>query len=139
YSLHVALPIYRGVLVAGAACSRRGDVLVDAEQVARVVVRLDRGQARVVVAVAGPDPFVALVHHHVHVRSAGRVRMQRLVVVDGPLADGVRVGRVRIHTGEDRAPGGVAVAPRGCGRRDVVDGAVDGIHVHGRLPGRQLR
>src|SRR6476659_9289569 len=45
----------------------RLDVLVDAEEVVRVVRRLDLRQAVVVIAVAGADSLLTLVHHHVHV------------------------------------------------------------------------
>ena len=47
------------------------DVLVDPEQVGRVVDGLDLGEAVVVGAVGGSHPVLALVHHEVHVRPAG--------------------------------------------------------------------
>ncbi len=113
------------------------DVLVDPEGVVRVVGRLHRGQPVVVVAVAGPDALPALVHHHVHVRAARRVRVQRLEVVDAPLAQRADVRRVGIDAGVDRGPARVAVAPGRVGAADVVRRAVDRVQVHGRLPARQ--
>ena len=62
---------------------------------------LDPRQPLVVVAVACPDPFLALVHHHVDVGAASRERVQGLVVVDGPALDRVSVRRVWINARED--------------------------------------
>src|SRR3954451_8071307 len=80
----------------GGGRSARLDVLVDPEEVLRVVRRLDAGQAVVVVAVARAHPLLALVHHHVHVRAAGRVGVQRVEVVDGPVPDRLDVLRVGV-------------------------------------------
>jgi hypothetical protein len=49
----------------------RSDVLVDAKQVVRVVDGLDPCEGIVVVSVTGSNAVLALVHHHVHVRSTG--------------------------------------------------------------------
>ncbi len=48
----------------------RLDILVDTEQIVRVVLRLNRRQALVVVAVGRLDAVLALVHHHVDVGPA---------------------------------------------------------------------
>src|SRR4051812_65891 len=55
----------------GRACERRrapsacgADVVIDAEQVGWVELALQRRETRIVVAVAGPDPRLALVSHH---------------------------------------------------------------------------
>src|SRR6202022_626185 len=110
---------------------RRGpDVLIDAEQIFGVVRPLDGGQSIVVVAVARPDALLALIHHHVHVRAAGGVGVKRLVVIDAPAPNRTGVRRVRIDSGEDRAPARVAIAPGRVGGIDVVRRAVDRIHVH---------
>src|SRR5436309_7764787 len=61
------------------SCGRL-DVLVHVEEIARVVLGLDLGESRVVLAVRGLDPVLALLHHHVHVRAARRERIARLVV-----------------------------------------------------------
>src|SRR5580700_3690589 len=57
------------------------DVLVDVEGVVRVVAPLDLGEPVVVAPVGGPDPVIALGHHEVDVRTAGRGRVQFLPVV----------------------------------------------------------
>lgn len=54
------------------------DVLVDAEDVLRVVRRLHACQPRVVVPVARADAVGAVVHHHVHVATRHRMRLDRL-------------------------------------------------------------
>src|SRR5690606_9558370 len=53
--------------------SPRRDVLVDAEQIGRVVLRLDRGKPVVVVPIGGSDALRALLHHEVDVGAAGGV------------------------------------------------------------------
>lgn len=47
------------------------DVLVNAEDVRGVVLRLDTREAVVVVTVGGADTLLALVHHEVDVRPPG--------------------------------------------------------------------
>src|SRR5579864_1574446 len=49
------------------------DVLIDVEQVGRVVHVLDRHQAVVIVPIRRSDALLALIHHHVHVGAAHRV------------------------------------------------------------------
>src|ERR1700693_3712816 len=100
--------------------ARGTDVLIHPEAVVRVIGPLDLRQPIVVVAVARPHPLLALVHHHVHVSTAGGVWVKRLEVVDAPAADDLGIGGVVIDTGEDRAPDRIAVAPRGVGWADVV-------------------
>src|SRR5271170_3011629 len=63
------------------------DVLVDVEDIVRVVPLLDPGEPVVVAAVGRLDPVLALVHQEVDVPAAGRGRVQLLPVVPGPLRD----------------------------------------------------
>ena len=79
-------------------------------------VALMRGEPVVVAAVGSPNAILTLVHHHVHVGAAGRIRVQRLEVVDAPPADELRVRRVGVDAGEDGSPRRVAVAPGGVGQ-----------------------
>src|ERR1700728_48489 len=87
---------------ARAACGL--DVLVDVERVVRVVTLLDLGQPVVVAAVGRLHPVLALVHHEVDVRAAGRGRVQLLPVVPGPLGDGGGVGRIRSDADDHAGP-----------------------------------
>src|SRR5262249_11550093 len=74
----------------GAHCLRRGrsrrpDVLVQPEQVARVVLGLDRSQPREDLRVVSVcDPRIALVGYEVHVHPACAVRLHRLEEVLRP-------------------------------------------------------
>ena len=61
----------------GSALGGRWDVLVDVEQVVRVVALLDLRQPVVIAAVRRPDPLLTLVfHHHVDVGAASRCGVQ---------------------------------------------------------------
>src|SRR6266568_2400891 len=68
------------------------NVLVNPEEIVRVVAGLDPGEPVVVGPVAGTDPVGPLVHHEVHVRSPGGGRMQRLPVAHRPVLELGRVG-----------------------------------------------
>src|SRR5436190_10954157 len=77
--------------------SGRGlDVLVHVEDVVRIVLPLDLREPVVVLAVGGLNSLLALVHDHVQVGAAGRIRMERLLVADRPLAHRAGVGRIGI-------------------------------------------
>ena len=65
----------------------RPDVLIHAEQVRGIVLVLDRSQPIVVVTERRLDPLLALIHHEIDVRAAGRVRMHRVEVVLAPFGD----------------------------------------------------
>src|SRR5262249_4594192 len=115
------------------------DVLVDVEDVLRVVALLDPGEPVVVAAVGGPDPVLALGHHEVDVGAAGRGRVQRLPVLPGPLRHRGHVGRVRVDADDDAGPAAVAIGERGGVLRHPAGGTVDRVQVHGGVPGGQLR
>src|SRR6185437_13617513 len=79
----------------------------------------------------------ALVHHEVDVGTAGGRRVQLLPVALGPISDDVGILRVGVDADDDTGPPPVAVGEGGGilgnpGRR-----AVDRVHVHRRVPGRQ--
>src|SRR2546421_781039 len=78
----------------------RPDVLVYAEEVLGVVAILDLHQSSIVVAIAGHDAVIPLVHHHVQIAAAGREGVNGVPVVTYPGDVAVIVGRVCIG-GED--------------------------------------
>src|SRR6266566_6664855 len=94
----------------GSSCGT--DVLVDVEEVVRVVLGLDLRQALVVVPVGRLDALLALFQsHHVQRPAAERVRMERLPVADAPVAQGAgRLGLgIGIDADDDLRPVRVAV------------------------------
>ena len=60
------MPQVRFAMVALGLC-RRLDVLVDMEEVVRIILAFNPSQPLVVVAVGGLDPVLALLHHEVDV------------------------------------------------------------------------
>src|SRR6202161_953242 len=123
----------------GASAAAGLDVLVDVERVVRVVALLDPGEPVVVAAVGPLHPLLALVHHEVEVRAAGRGRVQLLPVIPGPLRDGGGVGRVRIDADDHAGPAAVTVGEGGRVGGHPAGGAVDGVQVHGGVAGGQQR
>src|ERR1700757_2114687 len=77
------------------SASRNGwlDVLVDVEQVGRIVSRLDLAEPLVIRPVRSPDPFLSLVHHEVDVSTARRVRVDGVPIVHRPALYQFRVRR----------------------------------------------
>src|SRR5262245_49802065 len=114
------------------------DVLVDVEDVVRVVAPLYPGEPVVVAAVGGLDPVLALEHHEVDVGAAGRRRMQRLPVLLCPLRYPGDVGGVRVDADDDTCPAAIPVAERRRVRGYPAGGAVDRVQVHGGMASRQL-
>src|SRR5437764_12155745 len=92
---------------------RRPDVLINAEDVFGVVLRFDRRQPLLIPAVGGPNPVLAFFHHEVHISAAGPERMQRIVILTGPVRDLVAIRRVGIYSDNYLAPDGIAMAERG--------------------------
>ena len=86
------------------------DVLVETEHIVRVVSALERLQPiELRRPVRLPDPFLALVHHEVHIH-AGLVRGERRPVRPRPLAFGVEaLRRIAVAVDVERKPG---AAPR---------------------------
>src|SRR6187399_3023852 len=80
------------------------DVLIHSEQVRRIVFRLDPGQAVVVVSERRLHALLPLVHHEVHVRATGRIRVQGIEIALAPLGDGSALARVGIDTNDDLGP-----------------------------------
>src|SRR5260221_14680922 len=73
------------------------DVVIHAEEVARVVLLLHPRELLVVAAIGRAHALVPLVgHHEVDVRAAGRVGVQRHPVVPGPVTQAAGVDRIRI-------------------------------------------
>src|SRR5260370_6518956 len=64
---------------------RRLDVLVHVEQIARIVLRFHFLQPRIVAAITGRNPLLALVHQEVHIGTSRRQRMKRRPVVPDPI------------------------------------------------------
>ena len=95
---------------------RRTHVLVQVEQVARVVFRLDRREAAVVVLVVLLHATFVVAGHEVDVAAGQGVGLEGLVVVLDPRDVLVVVGGVRPHAGDHRRELGVAVRERGCVR-----------------------
>src|SRR5215470_18938482 len=123
----------------GARAAGGLDVLVDVEGVVRVVAALDLGEPGVVAAVGGLDALLALAHHEVDVAAACRGRVQRLPVVPRPVRDEAGVGGIGVDAHDDAGETAVAIGEgRGVGGRPA-SGPVDGVHVHGRVAGRQQR
>src|SRR4051812_36482910 len=134
---------------AGRLRGRRADVLVDPEDVLRVVLGLDPRESVVVVAVRRLHALLARVAfaHEVHVAAARRVRVDRVPVPDAPVTHLAGARRVAVGAEDDRGPlpvaagvaGGAEAAgaplPGGGGDRgvafgDVVPRAVDAVLVH---------
>jgi len=55
---------------------RRFDVLINTEDVVRIVLTFDARQPRVLITVSGLDALFALFHEIMHINSAGRKRLQ---------------------------------------------------------------
>src|SRR5215213_1659941 len=112
---------------------RRPNVLVDVEEVVRVVLGLDLRQARIVVAVRRLDPLLTLLQaHHVQRPAAGRIRVHRFPIADAPIAELVLDRGIRINADDDLREVGVTERPGGVVPADALLGAVDRIEVHAR-------
>src|SRR5262249_54612799 len=81
--------------------SRRQNVLVDVEHVARIVLRLDLAEPLVIRAVGGADAVLALVHHEVDVSPTGRVRVDGFPVLLRPALQDLGVRRVGVDARND--------------------------------------
>jgi len=112
--------------------------LVHAEEVFGIVLGLDLGQAIVVVAIAGADAIVAFFHHEVHVRAAGAVGVQSVVIAARPVGDLLFIGRVGIDADDHLAPDGIAITPGGIVGADTMRSSVHRIKVHGGSARRKL-
>ena len=82
---------------------RRGcDVLIDPEEVLRVILHLRRRQPRIIVAVRSLQPSVGfIVEHEVHVTSTHVVRVYGFPVGPAPGFQGLGVLRARRNAGDD--------------------------------------
>lgn len=90
---------------------RRPDLLVDPEDVGAVVGSLELGQPVVVLAVGGPGPFLALVHHEVRVAGAGGVAVGGFPAVGRPLFEHLRTGEVGVDAHDDLGKGRIDQNP----------------------------
>src|SRR5262249_7318240 len=105
-----------------------------AEEVLRIVLRLDEGQPLIIIAVRRANAIFAFsFHHEVYVRAAGAVRMQVLPVAFGPSGYTILVGRIWVHTDDHLAPDGVAIAPGSVFVSRFVRGSIYGIQMHRRV------
>src|SRR5579862_9227792 len=98
----------------------RLDVLVYAEQIRRIVALLDLRQTIVILAVRRPDAILALFHHEVDVRAAGRVWMKSTPILLCPAGNFFVVRGVRIDPDYHLSPSRVSITPR---RGTVLDAA----------------
>src|ERR1700752_514184 len=98
-----------------ATCLVQGrlDVLVYSEEVGRVVLLLDGGQATVVVAVGGADALLALLHHEIEVGSLQIIWMDGFPVFLGPGLERWGIRRVTVNTTNDHRIGCVPAIPSG--------------------------
>src|SRR5258708_24717754 len=109
------------------------DVLVDPEEIVRVVLRLYRTKARVVVSVCRLDAALHFViHHEVDVCPFQIERVNRLPVGAAPRLQRVSLFRIRVDSSNDHRPWCVAGIPRGRVFEHAVDGSVDRIQMHQR-------
>src|SRR5215469_10356399 len=120
--------------VPGQGRSARGpDVLIDPEKVGRVILFLERTEARVIVTVGRLEAPLALVaHHEVHVAAARTVGMHRLPIRFAPTAHRIRLLRVRIDPSDNHRPHGIPGIPGRFILRDATYGAVDWVKMHQR-------
>src|SRR5687768_7606207 len=65
--------------------STRFDILIHAEQIARIVLRFDRSEPRVIVTVCRLEtPFGLIIHHEVHVSATKVERMNGFPIRTSP-------------------------------------------------------
>src|SRR5258708_4429908 len=88
----------------------RLDVLVHMEKVGGIVFVLDLDQSFVVVPVRGLNSVLALIHHHVYVSTASRMRMEFLPIGFGPGDHSLIVGRIGINPDHHFTPVSVPIA-----------------------------
>src|SRR3972149_1767140 len=110
--------------VSGPAETSRLDVLVQVEQVVRVVLPLDLEETLVVALVVRLDALLVVLGHEVDVPALLRVRRRGPVVVAHPLDVGLVVGRIRPRSGDDGGEGGITVRAGGRIGGDPVDRSV---------------
>jgi hypothetical protein len=118
---------------------RRRDVLVHAEEVSRIVLRLHGRETFVVVAVGRLNaPLGLVVHHEVDVSPFEVERVNSLPILASPCLQGIGLLRVGADPGDDHGPGRLACVPCRCVLRNATDGSVDGVEVHERQLARRL-
>jgi hypothetical protein len=94
--------------------SGRSNVMVHPEQVARVVLLLQRGEAFVIAAVGRLEARLALiVHHEVRVGATEIERMDRVLVVLRPFLQDRGHRRIRVDSDDRHRPGCVRAVPGG--------------------------
>ena len=114
--------------------------MVHPEQVARVVLLLQRGEALVIVAVGRLEACLAfVVHHEVRVGAAEIERVNRLPIVLCPFLQGRRLARIGVDPGDHHRPGGIAAVPCCFVFRLAMDRAIDRIEMHAGGFARHLR
>jgi len=96
----------------GDASASRSDILVEPEEVGRIVVLLCRRESIVIRAVSGLDArFALIIHHEVRVGAGKIVRMDRSPIGLRPFLQNRGIGRIGIDTRDRRRPNRVAVGP----------------------------
>src|SRR4029077_7925958 len=85
FAMANACPVGSALAAASAATLARFNVLIHTKKIVRIVFAFDSDQPVVIIAVSFLHAFFAFVaHQKVHVRSAGGIRMDRIVITLRP-------------------------------------------------------
>ena len=106
------------------------DVLVQKEEIARIVGPFDLNQAVATLVVVASNPAVVIVLHEVDVTAGLRIRRQSLVVVAQPLDPFIVLRSIGLSCQEYHAVGGVAVGKGGVVGSNAMTRSVDRIQMH---------
>src|ERR1700758_4484988 len=85
------------------------DVLINAEEVAGIVLGFDGCQTSVVIAVCCANPLLSFFHHEVHISTAGAEGMQSVVISSSPIRDLGAIRWIGIYSDDDLAPDDIAI------------------------------